>query len=52
MTSPSDFGLAHYKKEGAPIHPDDCDTDFTPEWYQRQLKDYEDYFNDTSMPQL
>jgi hypothetical protein len=42
----SSFGLAHIKKEGAPIHPDDTLADFTDEQYDRQLKAYNDYFYD------
>jgi hypothetical protein len=37
------FGLAHIKKEGAPLHPDDMFTRNDGR-YQRQLKAYNDYF--------
>lgn len=34
------FGLAFVRREGAPIHPDDCDADLSDEQYLRQLKAY------------
>lgn len=43
--------LAHFKQEGAPIHPDEIDTDMDEEefskWYDRQLKAYNDWYCDT-----
>lgn len=40
------FGLAHLKKEGAPLHPDDmyCATE---EQYAKQLKAYNEYYGIT-----
>ena len=42
------FGLAFVRTEGAPIHPDDpvWDTSYemTKEFYDRQLKAYNDYY--------
>ena len=35
------FGLAHIKKEGAAIHPDDMDATMTDEQYDRQLAAHE-----------
>lgn len=40
------FGLAHIRGEGAPLHPDDLNYvgDGYDEWYERQLKAYNDYY--------
>ena len=43
------FGLAHIKKEGAPLHPDeldvgDCSEEEYEKWYRRQLEAYYDAF--------
>lgn len=36
------FGLAYIKAEGAPIHPDDCNSDTWPdEVYIKQLEAYD-----------
>jgi len=38
------LGMVHLKGEGSPLHPDDLDCDMTDEQYQRQLKEYNDYW--------
>lgn len=40
------FGLAYFKAEGAPIHPDDTDAVLTKEQYERQLKAYNEWHKD------
>ena len=46
------FGLAHFKQEGAPLHPEDCNPvgewtkDQYDTWYDRQLKRYNDYYKE------
>ena len=48
------FGLAHFRQEGAPLHPDDCDiidpmawTDGEfDKWQTKQLKRYNDYYKE------
>ena len=38
----TDFGLAHIKAEGAPIHPDDCNSDaWSDKMYIKQLEAYD-----------
>jgi hypothetical protein len=41
-----EFGLAHLKGEGAPMHPDDMMQGWLPtdEHYQRQLNAYNDHY--------
>ena len=38
------FGDAHLKQEGAPLHPDDLDCDFTDKRYEKQLQAYNQHF--------
>ncbi|MBW1812165.1 MAG: hypothetical protein JRJ39_00455 [Deltaproteobacteria bacterium] len=41
----SGFGLAHIKGEGAPIHPDDTDCNWSDhKAYMRQAKAYYDHY--------
>ena len=37
------FGMAHYKAEGAPVHPDDMRCK-TKRQYQKQLDAYNDWY--------
>ena len=52
----SNFGMAHLKAEGAPLHPDDIENfpdDITEEqynmWYSRQLTAYEEYWSNNAI---
>ena len=41
--NPPSFGLARVQAEGSPVHPDDFDW-VSQEWYDRQLKAYNDFW--------
>ena len=46
------LGNFHFKKEGAPLHPDDIDADLSQDAYLTQLEAYCKYFGVVLMPEL